>query len=130
LRTTDSPAVLVTGQYGWSANMERIMKAQTFADQGKHNFMMGRKTLEINPHHPIIKELKTKAEAAPDDRGLQDLANIIYDAATVSSGFSVSDTKEFATRLHKVVSLALGVESDAPSSETPKPSKSVEHEDL
>lgn len=132
LRITDSPAVLVTGQYGWSANMERIMKAQTFADQGKHNYMMGKKTMEINPHHPIIKELKAKAEATPDDKGLQDLANIIYDAASVSSGFSVSDTKEFATRLHKVVSLALGVEPDTPSSESPKAdsAKSSGHEDL
>jgi len=129
LRTTDSPAVLVTGQYGWSANMERIMKAQTFADQGKHTYMMGRKTLEINPHHPIIKELKAKTEASPDDNGLQDLANIIYDAATVSSGFSVSDTKEFATRLHKVVSLALGVEA-APSAGKASDSATKSHEDL
>jgi len=133
LRTIDSPAVLVTGQYGWSANMERIMKAQTFADQTKHGFMAGKKTMEINPYHPIIKELKAKAESSPDDKGLQDLANIIYDAAAVSSGFSVSDTKEFSTRLHKVVALALGVEADAPSSDTPKDAgsaKPAEHEDL
>jgi len=121
LRTTDSPAVLVTGTYGWSANMERIMKAQTFSDQQKYSYMQGRKTLEINPHHPIIKELKTKSEATPDDKGLEDLAHIIYDAATVSSGFTVADTKEFAHRLHKVVSLALGVDSTtANSNETPK----------
>jgi len=136
LRITDSPAVLVTGQYGWSANMERIMKAQTFADQGKHAYMAGRRTMEINPHHSIIKELKAKTEATPDDKGLEDLANIIYDAATVSSGFAVSDTKEFATRLHKVVSLALGVDDNS-SSGSPKadsaPRASVQteaHEDL
>jgi len=133
LRTTDSPAVLVTGAYGWSANMERIMKAQTFADQQKYSYMQGRKTLEINPHHPIIKELKAKTEASPDDKGLEDLANIIYDAATVSSGFTVSDTKDFATRLHKVVSLALGVEAEVASEPAPKSADAPApeaHEDL
>jgi len=132
LRTTDSPAVLVTGAYGWSANMERIMKAQTFADQSRYAHMQGRKTLELNPKHPIIKELKEKTDQSPDDKGLEDLANIIYDAATVSSGFSVSDTKEFALRLHKVVSLALNIDVDAPATEdTPKHEKpDVTHEDL
>jgi len=131
LRTTDSPAVLVTGQYGWSANMERIMKAQTFSDQQKFSYMQGRKTLEINPHHPIIKELKAKSEQSPDDKGLEDLANIIYDAATVSSGFSVSDTKEFAQRLHKVVSLALNIDESASESAKATPEDAHEaHEDL
>jgi HSP90 family molecular chaperone len=134
IRTTDSPAVLVTGTYGWSANMERIMKAQTFSDTNKFAYMQSKKTLEINPHHPIIKELKTKSDATPDDKGLEDLANIIYDAATVSSGFTVTDTKDFATRLHKVVSLALGVEGEpapTPTGSDAEPAPAVhEHDDL
>jgi len=130
LRATDSPAVLVTGAYGWSANMERIMKAQTFADQQRYQHMVSRKTMEVNPTHPIIKELKNKSEQNPDDKALEDLANLIYDAATVSSGFSMTDTKEFAQRLHKVVSLALNVDLDTPAASTESSKEPEGHDEL
>jgi len=134
LRTTDSPAVLVTGAYGWSANMERIMKAQTFADQEKYNFMASKKTMEVNPRHPVIRELKAKSEASPDDKALEDLANLIYDSALVSSGFSIPDTKDFARRITKLVSLGLDVDPDAPIPEddfvkTEEPTESAEAEE-
>jgi len=131
-RTLSSPAILVTGEYGWSANMERIMKAQTFADQEKYAYMMSKKTMEINPYHPIIKELKNKAAASPDDKALHDLADLLYDSALVSSGFQLSDGKDFADRINRVVALGLDVDPEAPVTEPPaqaKKSKGDEHEE-
>jgi len=143
-RTLESPAVLVTGQYGWSPNMERIMKAQTFADADKYNYMVSKRTMEINPLHPIIKELKSKSDQTPDDEALKDLANLVYDSAVVGSGFAVSDTKEFAQRINRIVALGLGVDpNEAIPQDLPRSEESAstetdgsahehehEHEDL
>lgn len=112
-RLANSPCVLVTGQYGWSANMERIMKAQTFADASKQAYMTSKKTLEINPRHPMIKELATKSSENPDDPGLRDLANLLFDAALIQSGFSMENVEEFASRIHRVVSVGLDVDPSA-----------------
>jgi len=131
-RTLSSPAILVTGEYGWSANMERIMKAQTFADQEKYAYMMSKKTMEINPYHPIIKELKSKAAASPDDKALHDLADLLYDSALVSSGFQLSDSKDFSDRINRVVALGLDIDPEAPVTEPPakpKKHKGDEHEE-
>jgi len=113
-RLADSPCVLVTGQYGWSANMERIMKAQTFADNSKNSYMKARKTMEINPRHPIIVELKNRHESGEDEEANKDLAGLLFDAALVQSGFMVEEAKPFATRIHRVVALGLSVDPDAP----------------
>jgi len=114
-RIADSPCIIVTGQYGWSATMERIMKSQTFSDATKQQHMFSKKTLEINPRHPIIKELKARTAAAADakDAALTDLANLMYDAALLQSGFDMKSPKEFAGRIHRVMSLGLDVDPNA-----------------
>jgi len=131
-RITESPAVLVTGQYGWTANMERIIRSQTFGDHEKHQYMASKKIMEINPHHPIIKEFKRKVEdgVTLSDRSFNDLANLIYDAALINSGFIATETTEFANRIHRVVSLGLGVEDTTPPEETPSESSGSEKDDI
>jgi len=118
-RIAQTPCVLVTGQYGWSANMERIMRAQTFANAEEATWMHSKKTMEINPYHPIIKELKAKSSADPDDKSIVDLANLMYDAALLQSGFNLKDTTEFATRIHRILATGLNVDPDAPVEEEP-----------
>jgi len=112
-KLVDSPMILSTSQYGWSSTMEKIMKHQTFSDASKQNYMLSKKVLEINPRHPIIKELKAKMEADSKDAALADMANLMYDAALLQSGFEMSSPKEFASRLHRVVSLGLDVDPNA-----------------
>jgi len=116
-RATSNPCVLVSGQYGWSANMERIMKAQTLADPSKQAFMFPKKTLEINPRHPIIRELKAKIAEQPDEESLKDLANLMYESALLHSGFSLDDVPSFASRINRVVSLGLNVDPATPLAE-------------
>jgi len=118
-RITSSPAVMVTGQYGWTANMERIMRAQTFADAEKFNYMASKKTMEINPQHPIIKELKRKVAAGNEEEALADLSNLVYDAALVNSGFTITDVKDFASRIHRVISVGLVIDPHAQIEEIP-----------
>jgi len=120
-RLGQSPCVLVTGQYGWSANMERIMKAQTFSDPSKANYMFSKKTMEINPRHPIIQELKKKSSDDAKDKALEDMANLMYDAALLQSGFSMQSPQVFAQRVHRVMSAGLGVDPNAQVPEEPEP---------
>lgn len=110
-RITNSPCVLVTGQWGWSANMERIMKAQTFANNNNQQFMVSKKTMEINPRHPLIKELKSRSENNAEDDGLKDAATLLYDAALLNSGFSMDSAKDFASRIHRVLANNLNLDS-------------------
>jgi len=112
-RLVTTPCSVVTSKYGWSANMERIMKAQALSDDGRMAYMRGRKTLEINPGHPIIKALKEKSE---DDAGNEDTkrtALIMYETALLESGFMFEEPKGFAGRLFDMVRRDLGVEADA-----------------
>jgi heat shock protein beta len=109
-RLETSPAIIVTGQYGWSSNMERIMKAQTFGTGDSAKYMVAKKTLEINPRHAMIRELKARSESDPESQELIDYAELIYDAALVQSGFSMEDTNNFASRIHRVVGDAIGVD--------------------
>jgi len=112
-RLAESPCILVTGQYGWSANMERIMKAQTFGDSSKKPVLVSKKTMEINPYHPVINSLRLKSEANPEDTNLADLADLLYDSALVQSGFSVPDGSVFAKRIHRIVAIGVGAEPNA-----------------
>merc|ERR1712054_386175 len=110
-RVVDTPCLLVTSQYGYSANMERIMQSQAFADNKRTSYLVSKKTMEINPRHPIIIELKKRAEESPDNDDTKDLALLIYDTALLNSGFQMEDATGFASRMYKLFKAGLSLES-------------------
>jgi molecular chaperone HtpG len=109
-RIVSSPCVLVTAEYGWSANMERIMKAQALRDASAAGYMAAKKTLEINASHPIIEALREKAAADSSDKTLRDLVFLLYDTALLTSGFSLEEPAVFAGRIHRLIGLGLSID--------------------
>merc|ERR1711998_226020 len=116
-RLLETPAIIVSSQYGWSTNMERIMKAQTMGNNDRSQQMTSQKTLEINPAHPIIRELKSRVESDSSDQEAKDIAHTLYDVALVGTGLTPSDPAEFASRVQVLMRLGLGVSKDAPIEE-------------
>merc|ERR1719313_1608330 len=116
-RLLETPAIIVSSQYGWSTNMERIMKAQTMGSQDKSQQMVSQKTLEINPAHPIIRELKSRVEADDKDQEAIDSVNTLFDVALIGTGLTPADPNEFASRVQVLMRLGLGVSKDAPIEE-------------
>merc|ERR1712107_16222 len=109
-RIASPPCVLVTGEFGWSANMERIMKAHALRDNSMPTFMNAKKTMEINPNHSIIKELKSKAEADENDKTLKDLVWLMFETSMLTSCFSLEEPSSFASRIYRMVQLGLGAD--------------------
>lgn len=111
-RIVNSPCCLVTGQFGWSANMERVMKAQALSGSSMNSYMASKKTLELNPKHRIIQALKSKVDADKSDKTVKDLVNLLFETSLLSSGFTLEDPNSFAGRIHRILSLGLGLSGD------------------
>jgi len=114
-RLVDSPCCIVTSTYGWSANMERIMKAQALRDTSTMGYMAAKKHLEVNPEHQIMIQLKKKVEADKNDKSIKDLIVLLYETALLSSGFTLEDPQNHAARIHRMIKLGLGVDDDEPA---------------
>merc|ERR1712088_1194325 len=111
-RLVSSPCCIVTSQYGWTANMERIMKAQALRDTSTMGYMAAKKHMEINPDHSIVENLRQRAEADKNDKSVKDLVMLLFETALLSSGFSLEDPQVHAQRIHRMVKLGLGIDED------------------
>lgn len=107
-RLVSSPCCIVTSTYGWTANMERIMKAQALRDNSTMGYMMAKKHLEINPDHPIVETLRQKADADKNDKAVKDLVILLFETALLSSGFSLDDPQTHSNRIYRMIKLGLG----------------------
>ena len=117
-RLDESPCVLVTSEFGWTANMERIMKAQALRDNSMTSYMISKKTLEINPKHGIIKELKAQLEKDSNSSNIKDTIWLLYDTSLLNSGFSIEDPNAFAKRTYKMI--LFGLQDDTIPATEPK----------
>merc|ERR1712178_243386 len=130
-RLTDSPVVVVTSQFGYSAQQERVMKAQSFQNKDQVSMMSGRKTLEINPNHPVIVDLLAKVKADKSDAAAVDTAQVLFQTALIESGYEIADPSALVNRVYRLMSKELGVDPDAPIKkvEVPEEEEEAEEED-
>lgn len=111
-RITESPCVLVSGEYGYTANMERIIRSQALRDNGMGMGMGASKTMEINPNHGIVKTLKSKLEQDENDKTIKDLVWLMYETSCLTSGYSVDRPSDYGGRIYRLVALGLGCDDD------------------
>merc|ERR1712173_144649 len=114
-RLTDSPCALITSKFGWTGNMQKIIQSQTHSktqDMQRDYYLNQKKTLEINPRHPLIKELLRRVEDNPADPVAKDIAVMMFNTATLRSGYSLKDTVNFAQQIEAMMRQTLGVDAD------------------
>merc|ERR1712190_674316 len=128
-RLTESPVVVVTSQFGYSAQQEKVMKAQAFQNKDQLSMMAGRKTLEINPSHPVISDLLTKVKADKEDKSAKDTASVLFQTALIESGFEIADPSALVNRVYRLMSKELGVDPEAPPKEIEVPEEEEEAEE-
>lgn len=109
-RLVTSPCCIVTSQYGWTANMERIMKAQALRDTSTMGYMAAKKQLELNPDHPIVETLRGKVDKDKNDKSVKDLVMLLYETSLMASGFTLDDPQTHANRIHRMIKLGLGID--------------------
>ncbi|XP_022612162.1 endoplasmin [Seriola dumerili] len=122
-RLTNSPCALVASQYGWSGNMERIMKAQAYQtgkDISTNYYASQKKTLEINPKHPLIKQMLNRINSDAEDQTASDLAVVLFETATLRSGYQLADTKAYGDRIERMLRLSMNVPLDEQIEEEPE----------
>uniref|UniRef100_A0A6Q2YR99 Endoplasmin n=1 Tax=Esox lucius TaxID=8010 RepID=A0A6Q2YR99_ESOLU len=122
-RLTKSPCALVASQYGWSGNMERIMKAQAYQtgkDISTNYYASQKKTLEINPKHPLIKEMLKRVHTDAEDKTASDLAMVLFETATLRSGYQLQDTKAYGDRIERMLRLSMNVDLNEQVEEEPE----------
>jgi molecular chaperone HtpG len=124
-RLVSTPCCVVTSQHGWSANMERIMKAQALRDTSSLGYMSAKKNMELNPTHPIMQSLRARFEANPTDN-IKDIVVLLYETALLSAGFTLTDMNTFSNRIYNIVKFGLQIESDDDNDDTTVEATSVE----
>jgi len=128
-RLTESPVVVVTSQFGYSAQQEKIMKAQAFQNKDQLSMMAGRKTLEVNANHPVIVDLLSKVKADKEDAAALDSAQVLFQTALIESGYEIADPAALVNRVYRLMSKELGVDPDAPLKEVEVPEEEEAEEE-
>merc|ERR1711870_209370 len=128
-RLTESPVVVVTSQFGYSAQQEKFMKAQGFQNKDHLSMMSGRKTLEVNANHPVIVDLLSKVKADKEDAAAMDTAQVLFQTAIIESGYEIADPSALFNRVYRLMSKELGVDPDAPLKEVEVPEEEEAEEE-
>merc|ERR1712038_1084338 len=128
-RLTESPVVVVTSQFGYSAQQEKVMEAQAFQNKDQIGMMSGRKTLEVNPNHPVVIDLLAKVKADKEDAAAKDTAQVLFQTALIESGYELADASALVNRVYRLMSKELGGDPDAPLTEVEVPEEEEEAEE-
>merc|ERR1711963_737478 len=127
-RLTESPVVVVTSQFGYSAQQEKVMKAQSFQNKDQISMMSGRKTLEVNANHPVVVDLLNKVKSDKEDAAALDTAQVLFQTALIESGYEIADPSALVNRVYRLMSKELGVDPDSPIKEVEVPEDDEEEE--